>query len=325
MSDLHAAPARIDSPAPTEPPGPSPPSPPPALWGIDPVAGFECFRDLVCEALRVVAEAHRLALSAAPDERMGDVCRGLFGELAEAIGRAQDYWFDSTIARYLERPEGPVYLDSRGVGSATGTCYHDLALGGAVGLLGAMKRGGTAGGYVRAMRFDTGAGDQVRRHLDALATRVRCECSQGVGRFEKREQPGDGSTRADQGTPKNNKAKGVPSKPKRSTGKGEGRVKLIAALTHHHKYADGGSLNLDPVINNKLARTAGVEKSTASAFFAKEFGSHSSYRTICRDSSKLWASLKALNGEFSPHELFGRAPAGEDDRNDRDERRRRDE
>src|SRR5262249_18814112 len=39
--------------------------------------------------------------------------------------------------------------------------------------------------------------------------------------------------------------------PKRSTERGEGRAKLIAALTKHHQYADGGCLNLEPIGNNE--------------------------------------------------------------------------
>ncbi len=105
-------------------------------------------------------------------------------------------------------------------------------------------------------------------------------------------------------------------KSKRSTEKGEGRAKLIAALTKHHRYADGGCLNLDPIGNNELARLAEVSESTASAFFNNEFnqgetGGYATYRVICRDSSRLADSLKVLNGEFSPHNLYGRTPPGE--------------
>src|SRR5262249_32651563 len=41
---------------------------------------------------------------------------------------------------------------------------------------------------------------------------------------------------------------------KRSTERGEGRAKLIAALTKHHQYANGGCLNLDHIGNNELAK-----------------------------------------------------------------------
>lgn len=105
-------------------------------------------------------------------------------------------------------------------------------------------------------------------------------------------------------------------KQKRSTEKGEGRAKLIAALTKHHKYADGGCLNLEPIGNNELAAHAGVSPSTASAFFNKEFDGHTKYRAACGDATRLVAALKLLNLEFAPYHLFGAKPPGEDERED---------
>jgi hypothetical protein len=106
----------------------------------------------------------------------------------------------------------------------------------------------------------------------------------------------------------------VPRPPKRSTQKGEARDKIIAALNKHHEYADGGCLNLEPIGNNELARRAGVAKRSTSAFFRKEFQGYGKYRVVCRDPGRLADALKALNGEFSPHHLYGRRPAGEDAR-----------
>jgi len=103
---------------------------------------------------------------------------------------------------------------------------------------------------------------------------------------------------------------------KRSTERGEGRAKLAAALTKHHKYVDGSCLNLEPIGNNELARKADVWPSTASAFFKKKFKGHLRYRTICRDAGNLADALKVLNNEFSPHELHGRRPASEKDRDE---------
>ncbi len=94
-----------------------------------------------------------------------------------------------------------------------------------------------------------------------------------------------------------------PQRAKRSTQRGEGRAKLIAALTKHHKYAEGGCLNLEPIGNNELARQAEVAKRTASAFFGKEFGGHLKYRSMCQDPALLAAALKALNGEFRPRDF----------------------
>jgi hypothetical protein len=108
--------------------------------------------------------------------------------------------------------------------------------------------------------------------------------------------------------------KGKPAK--RSTERGEGRAKLTAALTKHHKYADGSCLNLEPIGNNELARQADVWPSTASAFFNYKFKSHQQYRAICRDAGKLADALKVLNDDFSPYELYGRRPADEEDRDE---------
>ncbi len=102
--------------------------------------------------------------------------------------------------------------------------------------------------------------------------------------------------------------------PKRSTERGEGRAKLIAALTKHHRYADGGSLNTEPVGNNELAKAADVSPSTASAFFEKEFQGHAKYRVLCRDAVRLAGALKLLNGEFAAHILYGHEPIDEGDR-----------
>jgi len=106
------------------------------------------------------------------------------------------------------------------------------------------------------------------------------------------------------------------TKSKGSTEKGEGRAKLIAALTKHHQYADGGCLNLAPIGNNELARLAGVSDSTASVFFSQKFDGHTKYRALCGDKSRLIAALKLLNQEYSPHVLFGATPPGERDQDE---------
>jgi hypothetical protein len=96
------------------------------------------------------------------------------------------------------------------------------------------------------------------------------------------------------------------TKPKRGTQSGEGRAKLISALTKYHDYADGGCLNVIPIGSNKLARLAGVAESTASAFFKREFGGLPKYRARCSAAGSLADSLKVLNGEFTPDELTRR-------------------
>jgi hypothetical protein len=106
------------------------------------------------------------------------------------------------------------------------------------------------------------------------------------------------------------------TKSRRSTEPGEARVKLFAGLIEHHQYAKGGCLNLEPVGNNELARRVGVSTSTAKSFFDNEFKGHTKYQVVCRDPRRLVESLKILNGDFSPHELYGRQPPAEDRRRD---------
>jgi hypothetical protein len=122
---------------------------------------------------------------------------------------------------------------------------------------------------------------------------------------------------------KTGQVEGAPSRvrKKRSTNKGDARTKIISALTTHHQYAKGGCLNLEPIGNNELARQAEVAPSTASDFFnnvfnKREKGGFPRYCVICRDARQLAFSLKALNGEFSPHDLYGERPPGEGERDD---------
>lgn len=104
---------------------------------------------------------------------------------------------------------------------------------------------------------------------------------------------------------------------KPSTHSGEGQAKCIAALTKHHRYADGGSLTPEPIGNNELARLAHVGTGTAKRFFDKWFGGHATYCGICRRStSKLVDTIKAMNGEFVPSSEpnYGAAPPAENER-----------
>jgi hypothetical protein len=110
---------------------------------------------------------------------------------------------------------------------------------------------------------------------------------------------------------------------KRSTEKGEARTKIIAALTQHHHYDPGGHCeNLEPIGVNELARQAQVAPASVSAFFDKEFGGsdhkngHRNYKVVCRNVGRLLDSLRVLNGDFSPDDLYGRQPPGEDARDE---------
>ena len=112
---------------------------------------------------------------------------------------------------------------------------------------------------------------------------------------------------------------------KRSTAKGDAQAKIISALTRHHKYQDGSCLNQEPIGVRELSRQADVSESTVSAFFNKQYGKgegrkkkdgHNRYRNMCRDTKRLIASLKMLNGEYSPSLLYGDNPPGEGSRDD---------
>jgi len=106
-------------------------------------------------------------------------------------------------------------------------------------------------------------------------------------------------------------------KPKRSTERGEADAKLIAALTQHHQYGEGGCLNLEPIGCNKLAGEAQVGRGSASRFFKKQFGGHTKYRTFyCGDAVRLVAAIKQLNDEYTPDSLFGRTLPAERERGD---------
>jgi len=92
------------------------------------------------------------------------------------------------------------------------------------------------------------------------------------------------------------------TKPK--TGRTDGELRLIAALTKHHKYSDGSLLNQDPIGNNALAKQAHVSHSTASKFFRDIFTGHASYQRVCMDKHDLINSLILLNNEFAPWRLL---------------------
>lgn len=98
---------------------------------------------------------------------------------------------------------------------------------------------------------------------------------------------------------------------KRSTEKGEARVKLVAGLTKHHKYDQGGCLNFEPIGCNKLARQTKVVQATASAFFKEVFGSHLGYKLACANESALIAKLLVLNSDYAAMNTFGHTPPGE--------------
>ena len=92
---------------------------------------------------------------------------------------------------------------------------------------------------------------------------------------------------------------------KRNTKWSGAELKVIAALSKHHKYSDGSCLNQEPIALRHLASMAGVSPSAASKFLRVQFGSYAAYRDACRLSSNLAASLRLLNQEFRPWHLLG--------------------
>jgi hypothetical protein len=99
---------------------------------------------------------------------------------------------------------------------------------------------------------------------------------------------------------------------KRSTEKGEARVKIIATWSLHHQYQDGGALNFEPIGANELARQADVSQGSTSAFFTEVFDGHTKYKTACHVKRPLLRALKEQNGDFSPEPQYD--PALLDDR-----------
>jgi len=104
------------------------------------------------------------------------------------------------------------------------------------------------------------------------------------------------------------KKEGVVRK-KKSTQPGEARLKMVAALTTHHKYADGSVLNTDPISTRELARIAGVALGSVTNFMNREFNKgqkdgRKRYEAICDCPQLLAVALRALNGELAPYNLI---------------------
>lgn len=164
----------------------------------------------------------------------------------------------------------------------------------------------------------------VELKLEVDETHRKFQISSVIAHFRARHQEKGEKPRESDDPPKSNDSKedeggkdGKARRNKRSTVQNEGRDKLIAGLTQHHQWADGGCLNFEAVGVRELAKKCKVEPSTSSAFFKKDFGGHLAYRRICHDAVELSTSLKLLNGGFSPREFFAPPPhGGKDDPND---------
>jgi hypothetical protein len=102
------------------------------------------------------------------------------------------------------------------------------------------------------------------------------------------------------------------TKPKRSTARGDGRIKLIAAFTQYHQYAKGSCMNPEHISISELARKADVSKSTAAAFFNDIFDEghnegYTRYKAICRNTASLRGYLRLLNHEYASDRSLGAA------------------
>jgi hypothetical protein len=157
------------------------------LWNTDPVQAFERLRDCICNALHHVIEVHRRAKTAPEGAILSNIAHEHFPGLGVAVLEAQAIWYETPIARYLDRPQGPVYLDRKenwATRRVSGSCHHDLALKVACGLLRWIDESIPAKEYVSMMRFYTVAGDHVGQHLDDQCSLVRCECQEGIARWK---------------------------------------------------------------------------------------------------------------------------------------------
>ena len=69
---------------------------------------------------------------------------------------------------------------------------------------------------------------------------------------------------------------GRPAAAHRRAGDGDQDVDmlLVAALTQHHKYLDGGCLNLEPAGVRQLAASTSISKNSVSRFFKRVFEGH---------------------------------------------------
>jgi hypothetical protein len=163
----------------------SPPAHP--IWDADPVKAFELFRDRVCDAVQIVIAVYHHAIQAPSGAGIATVVTAACREsLHQAITDSQAIWFETPIEQFLDRSDGPVYLDEsekRTIRRASGSCYHDLALAVACGLRDAIACDRTCAEFASELRFLCAAGDYVGQHLSHLISRVRCEAMSGIERW----------------------------------------------------------------------------------------------------------------------------------------------
>lgn len=160
-------------------------------WNRNAIETFERLRDRISQAIQLVVEIHQSALSASRDASIVGVGQDLHQPLFDAVCEAQAIWLDTPIQRYLTRSEGPVYLDHlehRPGPRVSGSCYHDLALGGANWLCECIQKSISIADVLRFLRFNTIAGDAVGQHLHGLLSHVSCETQQGIERWREEQK-----------------------------------------------------------------------------------------------------------------------------------------
>ena len=84
-----------------------------------------------------------------------------------------------------------------------------------------------------------------------------------------------------------------------TTPPGGARLRIIATLTKHHKYAINSCLNYEAIGVNALAKEAGVAAGSVTHFFNKFFDGHNKYKIACREQKTLIIKLKILNADFT--------------------------
>jgi len=294
--------------------------------GVD----FSRFWSTADAELREIQEKHGLAADdprvtsiAQYDKEMREVRKRFSGrraknrkEFAAQLDEKQFYW-NCLAARFFPLWHDNLLMHGEGALSSTPTCWYFvqrlLEIGPQLVQSHFEKLYGSLIGlklpFGRNPPYPVFTPNEARAELIRIAIELENEderrCQESLR--------ADGQTIPADATEENRSTK---RKSKKSTEKRGAWEVIIAALSKHHQYAEGGCLNLEPIRNNELARAAGVAPSTASEFFKEAFKDHKSYRVVCQNGGRLVDSLKALRNEFAPHELYGRSPKKEDDRYD---------
>lgn len=167
-----------------------------ATWQADETQAFERHRDLVCLCVDHVAETYNHALRVGSDEPLENPRTKAHQRFVNSLCEAQGYWFGTPISRFLDRPDGPVHLDEEPNNiqwRVSASCYHELAMGLACGVVLRIRAGHTAGWFRRsfsgAIVARTGSrliasGERVAVRLGSIKGFVRSEAAAGIKRSQ---------------------------------------------------------------------------------------------------------------------------------------------